>query len=427
MRPVTIGHFTKIDPTITHLAHFRDYLASQLMMVEIDADTAVELAPYLKPERLEAMSNGDDYVPILPDFEVYRTHLSHGRLPSQVTTDVLGVKCAPQDAKLLGEFFTRMASTTSNEQRDRVFVPKGVAYLLGPQTYEQVLKENNFFLTMVASIPVNMEYDAWFTIIDLNAQSKTELLSLHDHLIRQLWFLWIESVARKKCLLVTTKSNLPEAQAWIDENLEQLIHKSIPAGIDPTSSFLPRRLDKPVHSASRQTYADILKKQFSLASPTMTPDTANNQPPRKQQAMIIDYDSDQSNHSPPSTTIATTLTNNASTTASPSTTTKQSVDRAAELLALKKAMQALRTMLTATVEQIKMEIVSMHTVSMSGDMETDAEHTVEPANPQKSTPDLIALIANLKHDIATISLETRAMFQKHMNLDHNHPKYSSIT
>jgi len=208
-------------------------------MVEIDADTAVELTPYLKPERLEAMSNGDDYVPILPDFEVYRTHLSHGRLPSQVTTDVLGVKCAPQDAKLLGEFFTRMASTTSNEQRDGVFVPKGAAYLLGPQTYEQVLKENNFFLTTVATIPINMEYDAWFAIIDPNAQSETEPLSLHDYLIRQPWFLRIESVARKKCLLVTTKSNLPEARAWIDENLERLIRKSISADIDPTSSFLP--------------------------------------------------------------------------------------------------------------------------------------------------------------------------------------------
>jgi len=73
-----IGHFTKIDPTITHLAHFHDYLASQLILVEINADTAVELAPYLKPEWLEAMSNGDDYIPILPDFKVYQTHLSHG-------------------------------------------------------------------------------------------------------------------------------------------------------------------------------------------------------------------------------------------------------------------------------------------------------------------------------------------------------------
>jgi len=118
-RLVTIGYFTKIAPTITHLANFRDYLVNQLMLVEIDATTAVELAPHLKQAQLDTMSNGDKYIPILPDFEIYRTRLTHGREPSQVSTDVLGVKATPKDAKLLGEFFTplrewRQQATMSN-------------------------------------------------------------------------------------------------------------------------------------------------------------------------------------------------------------------------------------------------------------------------------------------------------------------------
>ena len=145
-------------------------------------------------------------------------------------------------------------------------MPKGLAYLLGPQIYEQVLKENNFFLTTVVTILINMEYDTWFAVIDPNQQSETEPLSLHDHLTRQTWFLRIESVARKKCLIVTTKANLPEARAWIDANLERLVCKSIPPDTDTPSSFFPRHLDKPVHSTTSQTYVDILKKQFSLAS-----------------------------------------------------------------------------------------------------------------------------------------------------------------
>jgi len=80
-RPVTIGHFTKITATLTHLTNFRDYLANQLMLVEIEADTAIELAPHLKQAQIDAMSNGDDFIPILPAFEIYRTHLSHGRDP----------------------------------------------------------------------------------------------------------------------------------------------------------------------------------------------------------------------------------------------------------------------------------------------------------------------------------------------------------
>jgi len=106
-------------------------------------------------------------------------------------------------------------------------------------TYEQVLKENNFFLTTLAMIPINMEYGAWFAVIDLTNTSETDPLSLHDHLIQKPWFLRIELVTRNKCIIVTTKPNLLDACAWINENLELLIQKSIPVGIDLPSSLLP--------------------------------------------------------------------------------------------------------------------------------------------------------------------------------------------
>ncbi len=231
-RPVTIGYFTKIEPELTHLTNFRNHLATQLMMVELDADTAVTLAPHLKTAQLDAMSNGDDFIPILPNFEVYRTRITHGREPSQVTTDVIGVKGAPKDAKLLGEFFTRLAAETCNDPRDGVYLPKGAVHLLGTSTFEQVLKENNFFLTTVATVPVNMEFAAWFALIDAN-DTDTEAISVHDHLLRQPWFLRLESVTRTKTIIVTTKSNLTAARNWIDENLEKLIRKSIPPDVEP--------------------------------------------------------------------------------------------------------------------------------------------------------------------------------------------------
>jgi len=292
-RPVTIGYFTKIAADLTHLANFRDHLSNQLMLIDIDATTAIDLAPYLKTAQLDAMSNGDDFVTILPEFEIYRTHLSHGRETAQVKTDVLGVKCAPRDAKLLNEFFTRLAST-SIDPRDGVFVPKGAVHLLGPSIYEQVLKDHNFFLTTVATIPINLEYRAWFAVIDPTVTSEDEPISLYDHLTRKPWFLRIEEIDRRKCLIITTKPNLPEARAWIDANLEPMIRKSIPEGIDPPSSQLPRRLDKPVYSASSKSYADALKQQFSLASTATTATVDNKCPPRKRQVAIIDYDSDNS-------------------------------------------------------------------------------------------------------------------------------------
>ncbi len=107
-------------------------------MIDLDTETTVTLAPQLKQVQLEAMSNGDDFIPILPNFEVYCTQISHGRDTSQVTTDVIGIKGLPKDAKLLGEFFTRMAAETSTNQRDGVFLPKGAVHLIGPSTFKQV-------------------------------------------------------------------------------------------------------------------------------------------------------------------------------------------------------------------------------------------------------------------------------------------------
>jgi len=83
-------------------------------------------------------------------------------------------------------------------------------------------------------------------------------------------------------------------------------------GIDPPSSLLPKRLDKPVYTSSSQSYADVLKKQFSLNPNSQTQTAENNWPPRKWQATVIDYDSDQLVNSPLSTSTTTLSTNSSS-------------------------------------------------------------------------------------------------------------------
>jgi len=98
-------------------------------------------------------------------------------------TEVIGVKGAPKDAKLLGEFFMRLASENGNDPRDGVFIAKGALHMLRPSVYEQILKDNNFFLNNLATIPVNLEYDAWFAVINPTQQSETKPVSLHEHLL----------------------------------------------------------------------------------------------------------------------------------------------------------------------------------------------------------------------------------------------------
>jgi len=181
--PVTIGHFIKIVPELTNLANFCDNLVNQHERIDINTDTTIALAPHLKDAQLDAMTNGNEYVTILPPFEIYRMQITHGQEPAQVMTNVLGVKSAPQDTKSLGEFFTHLASDTSNDHRDGIFLPKGAIHQLGLQMYEQMLKENNFFLTKVATIPVNLEYDTWFAVINQHAATDNKPISLYEHLL----------------------------------------------------------------------------------------------------------------------------------------------------------------------------------------------------------------------------------------------------
>jgi len=334
----------------------------------------------------------------------------------------------PRDVKLLNEFLTRLAAAT-NDQQDGMFVPKGVVHLLGPQTYEQILKDNNFFLTTVATVPINLEYRAWFAMINETPESDTDPLSLYDHLLRKTWFLQIEEVDHRKCLLITTKHNLPEAREWVDTHLEPLICQSIPAGIDPSPSQLPRRLDQPMHSASSQSYADVLKKPFSLAPNAMTANNDNNRPPRKRQAAsIIDYDSDTSTAA--TSTITTATTSNPSQCYSHLTKdTTPPHDYANELQSIKMEIQALKTMISNAVTLFKSTIASVtEQRSKSSDTDTNADAPLAPHNNNLMSHDLGAIIQDLKYEIATIITETRAMFEQQLLLaTHNKCPPSAVT
>jgi len=162
-----------------------------------------------------------------------------------------------------------------------------------------------------------------------------------------------------------------------------------------------------VYSQTCLTYADILKKQFSLAPTTTTPATSNNRPPRKRQATIIDYDSDQSADSP---TPVPNSNSNIGTSKQTNNPTQTTVDYAAELASLKDELNSLRTLIANAVEQLKTEIASIHATPILSNMETEVEH------PTATPPEISDLIADLKHDITTVAIEMRAKFQQQATL-----------
>jgi len=137
----TIGYFTKIAPELTNLVNFCEHLINQLMLIEIAAETTVYL---LLISNTHSSKWWQMAMTTFWSSLTYHTWLSHSREPLKVTMDVLGIKGAPTDAKLLGKFFTCLTSEISNNHHDGVFLLKSTVNLLRPQTYAQVLKENIF-------------------------------------------------------------------------------------------------------------------------------------------------------------------------------------------------------------------------------------------------------------------------------------------
>jgi len=140
---------------------------------------------------------------------------------------------------------------------------------------------------------------------------------------------------------------------------------------------------------------------------TTTLATTNNWPPQKRQATIIDYDSDQSADSP---TPVPNSNSHLGTLTLLSTTTMTMVDYTAELASLKNNLNSLHTLITTTVEQLKAEIASLHATPALSNMEMEVKQSTA------TTPEISDLIADLKHDIATIALKMHAKFQQQATL-----------
>jgi len=96
---------------------------------------------------------------------------------------------------------------------------------------------------------------------------------------------------------------------------------------------------------------------------------------------------------------------------------------------LKAELAELRKIITEAVKQIKSAIVSLPQQSTLSDHDMDT-NTVHPLASHKSRQpviDLNDLVADLKHEIATIVIETRAHFlQQNLKL-HNQQMSSPVT
>jgi len=280
----TIGYLTKIHPRITNHMTLKNLLSDEIADIVLDPAFAVELDPSLKQQQVDAMSNGDMFVPAPPPFELYPTTISCGRDRDKVETDVIGIKCAAGKGRLLKEFFLQIGTPMELDTRMGVFVPTGAIHMIGPADYTKLLCKNNAFLQSIVTVPIgDFQHETLEIPFSCDTTTDIDATDLYETIVSQPWCLSLErTTTPNKVLLVTTKSQVNAARDWVDHTLPALYQTHVADKLDVTTlkQMTPRRLDKPFLTAASLTYAEKLKLRASYATPTAPNPTQFNHPPK---------------------------------------------------------------------------------------------------------------------------------------------------
>jgi len=236
-KTATVGYLTKLHPRLTSCTNLKPIMIEELSDIIIDPTLACELDPSQKKLHTEAMSNGDLFIPAPPEFELYKTHISHSRDNAKVKTDVIGIKCAVEKARLLKEFFSQLCNPMELDTRIGVFIPTGAIHMIGLEAYANLLCKNNSYINNVATVPIGDFQHATLDILySTAADTDINTTTLYDEILQQPWCISIKhSTVENKVLILTTKGQLTQAQEWVDTTLPQLYEQHISDKLDVTN------------------------------------------------------------------------------------------------------------------------------------------------------------------------------------------------
>ncbi len=338
----TIGNILHIHPRITHRDTLHTTLFDAMQSVTITADEVIAMTPDAAEHYRLAMDSGDDTQTFVPPFEVFPTRISIGLKNERRYTDTIGIACAVQHSKLLGELAARLFKSPPRYLSHMKFVPSGIHTIVGEEMYRNMIMENNKSLTAGASIPIEgFDEAALDTTMSITiGKSKTkEDITLRELFLRTSWCTQVEKTETPgKIIVVTTKGQLNTARRWIDDSIPKLVNTHLPKNPDykPFQQTMPTRTDRIHTTDAMTTYADALKTQYQPTTDANVNTTKQfNKPPARKTPRKFLFDPSDF---PAITTKKTRTNDNASTTSSVSTeqtsnTTKSNTTKQPESLA----------------------------------------------------------------------------------------------
>ncbi len=284
----TIGNLLHIHPRITHRDSLRCTLLDAMQSVKITADEVIAMTPDAADHYKLAMDSGDDTQTFVPPFEVFPTRISTGLKNDKIYTDTVGIACASQHAKLLGELAARLFKSPPRYLSHMKFVPSGIHNIVGDATYRNMITDNNKFLTSGASIPLEgIDEAALDTTMSLTIgkNKNKEDITLRELLLRTAWCTQVEKTETAgKIIVVTTKGQLQTARRWLDDSIPKLFNTHLPKNpiYKPFQQTLPTRTDRIHTTDAMTTYADALKTQYQTENNLNDSNTKQfNKPPAR--------------------------------------------------------------------------------------------------------------------------------------------------
>jgi len=367
-KTATIGYLLKLHTQITNCTTLKELLANELQNLNLNPDLVVKLDPTLKPKQVEAMSNGDIFIPEPPPFEVFSTCIHYGRDKDKVETFMFGIKCAVEHARLLKEYCTQFSNPMELDTRFSIFLPTGAVHMIGAEAYRKLLCDNNEFLQTITTVPIG-DFQHEMLEIPFSCDTNTDIdaKTLYDTMLDQPWCLSVKkTTTQHKVLLVMTKSQVLLARQWTDHTLPDLYQQHIAAQLDVTllQQLTPRRLDKPLITLAATRYANNLKLCSSYIPANAAASSQFARPPLHRQVKPAGLTYAAATASKSSTTSGTpaATTNTASAQpASQQAATVQPFDYQAEIKCithdietkLKAKLEAVIANLQASVEQLE--------------------------------------------------------------------------
>jgi len=202
MKTNIIGYLTKLHLGLTNCTFLKLLLLDILNDVVINASLACELDPSMELHQNEVMSSGKIHPQTFTVWALSR--ISCRRDKDQITTDIIGIKCAILKAIFWRSFLLNL-DLMETETCMGTFVPTRAVHMIGLEAYTKLLNDHNHFLHTVTTVPIGNFQHATLEIPFLtDANNGVEQTNLTKIILAQFWYLSLECWATLNRIMVIT-------------------------------------------------------------------------------------------------------------------------------------------------------------------------------------------------------------------------------